>query len=75
MQFADHQQNLREVAVLLALKVVETRAGAERILRAEMEGLQRRGILISAARRLDGFDRPDAVRLNHHFNVMSKEQP
>ena len=73
MQFADHQQNLREVAVLLALKVVETRRGAERILRAEMEGLQRRGILISAARRLDGFDRPDAVHINYQFNLTPKE--
>ena len=75
MQFADQQQNLREVAVLIALKVVETRGGAERILRAEMEGLQRQRILISAARRLDGFDLPDAVHLNHRFNLTSKEQP
>ncbi len=75
MVFADHQQRMIPVAVLIALRVVETRAGVERIWRAELDGLQRQEILISAARRLDGFDRPDAVHLNHRFNLTSKEQP
>ena len=72
MQFADHQQLLPQVVVLLALKSLSTRTGAERILVAEMAGLNRKSILLSAARRLDGFDRPDAVHLNYTFDIKQR---
>lgn len=49
------QAGATEAEILLALSYVKTREGADRILKAEMAGLNRISILQAAARRLDDF--------------------